>query len=44
MVDDEQILQIVKSNPDIEEAARILISTANDNGGKDNISVVIVKQ
>ncbi len=44
MVDDEQILQIVKSNPDIEEAARILISTANDNGGKDNISVVIIKQ
>lgn len=44
MVDDEKILQIVKSNPDIEEAARILISTANDNGGKDNISVVIVKQ
>ena len=44
MVDDEQILQIVKSNPDIEEAASKLISTANDNGGKDNISVVIVKQ
>lgn len=44
MVDDEQILQIVRENPDIEQAAGKLISTANDNGGKDNISVVIVKQ
>jgi protein phosphatase len=44
MVDDEQICQIVKESADIEVAARKLISTANGNGGRDNISVVLIKQ
>jgi protein phosphatase len=44
MVDDEHICQIVKESADIEVAARKLISTANDNGGRDNISVVLIKQ
>lgn len=44
MIDDEHIMQIVRLSPDIETAAEKLIKTANDNGGKDNISVVIVKQ
>ena len=28
---------------DLEDAATKLVDTANENGGKDNISVVLVK-
>ena len=44
MVDDTEILEIINREPDIEKAARMLIDVANENGGKDNISVVIVEQ
>ena len=44
MVDDAEILEIINREPDIEKAARLLIDAANENGGKDNISVVIVEQ
>lgn len=44
MVDDTEILEIINREPDIEKAARMLIDAANENGGKDNISVVIVEQ
>ncbi len=44
MVDDEHILQIVRESADIDNAAEELICAANDNGGRDNISVVIIKQ
>ena len=44
MVDDAEILEIINREPDIEKAARMLIDAANENGGKDNISVVIVEQ
>ena len=44
MVDDAEILKIINREPDIEKAARMLIDAANENGGKDNISVVIVEQ
>lgn len=44
MVDDIEILEIINREPDIEKAARMLIDAANENGGKDNISVVIVEQ
>ena len=41
MVEDEEILEIVKKSSSIEEAAAALVDTANKNGGKDNISVVL---
>ena len=44
MVDDAEILEIINREPDIEKAARMLIDAANETGGKDNISVVIVEQ
>ena len=44
MVEDAEILEIINREPDIEKAARMLIDAANENGGKDNISVVIVEQ
>ena len=43
MVEDEEILEIVRKNSSIEEAAGALVDTANKNGGKDNISVVLAE-
>ena len=43
MLEDNDILSIVKKHADIEEAARELVARANENGGKDNISVIIVE-
>lgn len=43
MLEDSDILSIVKRYADIEEAARKLVDKANDNGGRDNISVIIVE-
>lgn len=43
MVPDDQILKIVNDSDTLELAVAKLISTANDNGGKDNISAVMVK-
>lgn len=43
MVEDEEILEIVKKSGSIEEAAGALVDTANKNGGKDNISVVLAE-
>ena len=40
MVKEEEILDIIKQNP--EEAVEKLIKKANDNGGYDNITVVII--
>ena len=42
-VEDEEILEIVKKSSSIEEAAAALVDTANKNGGKDNISVVLAE-
>ena len=43
MVRDERILDLVRaSNGDIEWAAKALVSEANQNGGEDNITVVLV--
>lgn len=41
MVEDEEILRIVKSSRDVVEAVERLIEKANDNGGSDNIGVVL---
>lgn len=44
MVSDEVIFKIVNdADDDIESAAKALISKANDNGGDDNITVVLVR-
>ena len=46
MVDDQQILQILNRFPEdktLVETAHALIDAANENGGKDNIGVVLVR-
>ena len=43
MVEDYEIKTIVQSSDDIESAVHRLIDQANENGGKDNISVVLVE-
>lgn len=42
MVEDEDIRVIVSREPDVAAKATELIQRANDNGGKDNIAVVII--
>ena len=44
MVPDEEIRQILQALPvNLELAAKQLIRMANDNGGRDNVSVILVK-
>lgn len=44
MLDDEDIMKIIKeSGSNLEEAVKNLVETANGNGGKDNISVIIIE-
>lgn len=44
MMNDKKILEIVKNeNLSLEEKTNMLIDGANQNGGRDNISVVLVK-
>jgi PPM family protein phosphatase len=43
MVSDSDILKIVLENPDLQTMVKELIAQANDNGGKDNITVVIAR-
>ena len=44
MLNDETIEQIIKENADDPKiAAETLVKQANENGGKDNITVIIVK-
>ncbi len=44
MVEDSQILRIVKnSGSNIEAAVENLVEAANENGGKDNISAMIIE-
>ena len=42
MIEDSEILKIVTSEESLESKAAGLISTANENGGSDNISVVLI--
>ncbi len=44
MLSDAQILEIVNKDDDIENTARKLIETANQNGGNDNISLILVSE
>lgn len=43
MVEDYDIKRIVKNSDSIETAVRELIRQANENGGKDNISAILVE-
>jgi len=42
MVDDETIKEIINSGGTLKERAHSLVNKANDNGGRDNISVVLI--
>lgn len=42
MIEDEQILAIVKSQRDLVEQVEKLVEKANDYGGKDNITVIMI--
>ncbi|MDO4302424.1 MAG: Stp1/IreP family PP2C-type Ser/Thr phosphatase [Bacillota bacterium] len=42
MLEDEEIGRILREKASIEEKAQKLIEAANDNGGRDNIAVIII--
>jgi protein phosphatase len=42
-VQDDEILKIVSTAADIGEACRNLIARANEHGGEDNITAVLIK-
>ena len=43
MVQDDEILKIVASAADIREACTNLIARANEHGGEDNVTAVLIK-
>ena len=43
MIPDEEIMKIVNSSPDIREGCKRLIARANESGGEDNITAVLIK-
>ena len=43
MVADEEIQKILGDSPDIVQSGRQLVATANTNGGRDNISVILIE-
>ncbi len=43
LVTDEELLEIINTAPDLDQAVKTLINQANDAGGVDNITVIIVK-
>ncbi len=43
MVEDKQIRDIIMGQRDIVEKAEKLVDTANSNGGKDNITVIVIE-
>ena len=43
MVKDDEIQRILKSGEGLKERAEALVRAANNNGGKDNISVIIIE-
>jgi protein phosphatase len=42
-VSDEELLEIVQGAPDLKAAASRLIQRANENGGPDNITVILAR-
>lgn len=43
MVPEEEILRVLTSEPDLEAACATLIEKANENGGYDNITAILVR-
>jgi protein phosphatase len=43
MLDDAGIAQVLLAHDSLETSSRALIDAANDAGGKDNISVILVR-
>lgn len=43
MIDDQEILSVVLNTPDLQDACRRLVGMANEHGGEDNITAVIVR-
>ena len=43
MLEDEEIRMIMNGARDIVERAQALVEAANENGGKDNISVILIE-
>ena len=43
MISSEEILEVVYSDASIEEKTEILVGLANEAGGHDNITVILVK-
>ena len=43
MIRDPQISKIITENEDVEQACETLIKVANENGGEDNITAVLVR-
>jgi len=43
MIDDARILEIVNGAPDLKTAVSNLIARANENGGVDNVSVILAR-
>ena len=43
MIEDEDIRMILQGQRDIVEKAEALVAAANNNGGKDNIAVILIE-
>ena len=43
MVDDDAILRTLEDHPDLEDACRSLVALANQNGGWDNVTAVLIR-
>ncbi len=43
MVEDSEILAILKGNGDIADKGKQLVERANQNGGRDNITVIVIE-
>jgi protein phosphatase len=43
MIDDGEMLEVIASTPDLETACRRLVVMANEHGGEDNITALVVR-
>jgi protein phosphatase len=43
MLEDDDIIDVLSSSSDLEEACRLLVRRANENGGEDNVTALVVR-